>query len=177
MLLHRSTTKKLTLSNSASAPMASVWHMSQEPPAVASPVKPVVSAATVPARSRPRSNESGGREKSGNGNGHGSGSLATDTDPKVGEATGLFFTARKTLRRRKSEDEKLASTSPREQAVDFELQSASGISSAGNSPEEGKREEEKWMGERDSVAWLYPDARRRVEICERRLQADGVQIS
>jgi hypothetical protein len=135
--------------------------MSQDhPPSSASPVKPVVSAATVPAdrQSRPRSNESGGREKSGSGNG--SGSLATETDPKVGETKGLFFAARKTMRRRKSEDEKLASTSPREQAVDFELQSASGISSAGNSPAEGKREEEKWMGERESFTRSHtPDGR------------------
>ncbi|OCF77681.1 hypothetical protein I204_01679 [Kwoniella mangroviensis CBS 8886] len=134
MLLHREQTKKVTLTKSASdQPHASVWHMSNDTSTPASPVKP------RPVR-RTRSN-----------------SEKDNIDPKMNNTKGLFFgSAKKSMRRVKSNEskEKLnvskkEKKNQREQNVEFESHSASGVSSSEPSPKDGvigqKKNDEKWM--------------------------------
>ncbi|WWC65566.1 uncharacterized protein I303_108184 [Kwoniella dejecticola CBS 10117] len=131
MLLHRNQTKKVTLTKSASdQPHTSVWHMSNETSTPVSPVKP---------RQRTRS---GGEKQL--------------DDPKMSDTKGLFFgSAKKTMRRVKSNESRENKVSRKErkkqraQDVEFELHSASGVSSSEPSPKDGvpvlKKDEEKWM--------------------------------
>jgi hypothetical protein len=139
MLLHRAATKKIVLSNTA--PSATVWHKSQELPLATSPVKAGSNAATI-SSTRNTSHSNGHREKEKHGSS--AGSHGAD-EAKVGETKNLFFNSKRGLRRVKTDEEKVA-VSRKEHEVDFELQSTSGVSSGDNSPEVGKRDEDKWMG-------------------------------
>ncbi|WWC73405.1 uncharacterized protein I206_107372 [Kwoniella pini CBS 10737] len=132
MLLHRAQTKKVTLTKSASdQPHTSVWHMSSE---TATPVSPV--------KSRHKTRSGGERQLDG---------------PKMNETKGLFFgSAKKTMRRVKS-NESTENTKPtrkerkyqKAQGVEFELHSASGVSSSEPSPKDGdptvRNHDDKWM--------------------------------
>jgi len=127
MLLHRQKTKKLTLVAQA-PPRASVWHMSPDP---GSPVK----SPRTPL-SRQRTSSSGHRGKENEGEGR----------------PGFFSRkSEKVIRRVKtSEGHRERIRKDRENEVDFELRSTSGISSGNDSPEGVGRlvkVEEKWMGQ------------------------------
>ena len=125
MLLHRQKTKKLML-NGADAPQATVWHMSAD---LGSPLK-------SPTR-RPRTQS----------NGHANRTSDASLEGKPG-----FFSRNKerVIRRVKTDEEQHARLRrEKEQEVDFELRTASGVSSGNNSPEEvGRRQksEDKWIG-------------------------------
>ncbi|WWD20031.1 hypothetical protein CI109_104504 [Kwoniella shandongensis] len=137
MLIHRPQTKKVTLTKSASdQPNSSVWHMARDP-APSSPVK---------SRQRTRST----------GNGQVRGEVEKNQraieQPKLGESKGSFL-SRKTIRRSKTDENarERSKKGQREQEMDFELHSASGVSSVETSPTDkvqgkrNKKDEEKWM--------------------------------
>jgi hypothetical protein len=142
MLLQRATTKRVTLDNGKEA--NTVWH--REPPV--SPLKQASSGQTTPTQSsavRKRTKSAVQNGKIGHGE-----------DPKMTDGKASFFSKNRVARRVKTnEDNRGRARREREQEVDFELHSASGISSGGNSPSERdglakpkkRNEGEKWMGE------------------------------
>ena len=133
MLLHRDKTTKLTLSQSE-PPHSSVWQLHR---GAKSPTKPIIprslSTNRPVLRTRTKSND--------------------HPDPHLSEGKASFFNKSKerVVRRAKSRTEdgstdKVKIQKPHE--IDFELHSASGISSPDSSPRDGvKKDNEKWMGE------------------------------
>lgn len=126
MLLHREKTKKVTLSKHDS-PQATIWQMSQEPKSPLRTTAVVTAQARQPMRSISRKN-SGGVE---------------------GEKTNFFSKGKDRVRKGRTDDNgrRANGASQRAHEVDFELHSASGLSSPDHSPREGARGDEKWMGE------------------------------
>ena len=126
MLLHRQKTKKLTLSRSE-PPHAAIWQVEREDPPsgpVASPLRPVRSSSN---------DKVSKKDKSGNGN-----------DPHIVEGKASFFSKREKIPRRVRTDAKVQKA----REIDFELQSASGVSSPEHSSGDYvKNDEDKWMGE------------------------------
>jgi len=128
MLLHRQKTKKLTLATHDPL-RAAVLPTSPDP---GSPMR----SPMFRQRTRSIGNTRGVPDEMSNGEGRPS----------------LFSKTReRTIRRVKTEEEQRArARKEREHEVDFELHSASGLSSGNNSPEEVGRKlksDEKWMGE------------------------------
>lgn len=127
-MLHRNGTKKITASRSE-PPHASVWEMGHDPRTPTGPV-----GASEPPRSPYKAERS-----VSNGSGH------------MVEGKANFFSKNKdrVVRRVKTEEGQRDRTKiQRGQEVDFELASASGLSSPGSSPEDGERKnDDKWMGE------------------------------
>lgn len=125
-MLHRNNTKKITASKSE-PPHASVWDMAQDPRTPTGPAGP-----SEPQRSpglRPERSTS-------NGSGH------------AAEGKASFFKDRMVRRVKTEEGQRERAKVQRGQEVDFELASASGLSSPGSSPDDvEKKDEDKWMGE------------------------------
>ncbi|WVQ96362.1 hypothetical protein IAU59_003467 [Kwoniella sp. CBS 9459] len=150
MLLHRNHTKKVSLSQSKTdQPHSSVWHMTQDNP-VTSPLKPSLRQRQPPtshpgSRGHDDSRELGHARKGSKG----------DEDLRMGETKNIFFgTGKKGLRRVKTDDDNRKKQAAQE--MDFELHSASGISSSEPSPKDGNAaggggarkngmKDEKWM--------------------------------
>ena len=126
MLLHGQKSKKLSVV-SPKQPRATVWHAS---PDHGSPVKTPVT------RQRTQSSVHRGKEN----------------DETQGRAGFFSKSKEKVIRRVKtSEGQRERARREKEHHVEFELHSASGVSSGNNSPEELGRwvkPDEKWMGER-----------------------------
>lgn len=142
MLMQRSTTKRVTLGTGKEA--NTVWH--REPPV--SPSKQPSSGRSTPTQGSAAVRK---RTKSAVQNGRG----LHGEDPKMTDGKASFFSKNRVARRVKTnEDNRSRARREREQEVDFELHSASGISSGGNSPSErdglvkpkSKKDDEKWMG-------------------------------
>ncbi|WVF68828.1 hypothetical protein IAT40_003601 [Kwoniella sp. CBS 6097] len=162
MLLHRSDTKKVSLSQSGTdQPHSSVWHMAQDNP-VTSPMKPSLrqrqrqpQSQSHPQSQRGRSGSAGNDDipKHGQGQGHSRKCSKGDEDLKMGETKNIFFgSAKKGLRRVKTDEDKRKKQAAQE--MEFELHSASGISSSEPSPKDGNtaaggvkqgKTDEKWM--------------------------------
>lgn len=147
MLMQRATTKRVTLGTNKES--NSVWH--REPPV--SPTKPPPSGQSTPTQAVGQQTRK--RTKSAIGNSKHQSSNGIGEDAKVVDGKASFFSKNRVARRVKTnEDNRGRFRKDREQEVEFELHSASGISSGGNSPNErdgmgrGKlnKEDEKWMG-------------------------------
>ncbi|OCF39995.1 hypothetical protein I317_06192 [Kwoniella heveanensis CBS 569] len=149
MLLHRSHTKKVSLSQSRTdQPHSSVWHMAQDNPAT-SPLKPSLRQRQPPQRAR---SGSAGKDDAPR-HGHSRKESKGDEDLKMGETKNIFFgTAKKGLRRVKTDEDNKKKQAAQE--MEFELHSASGISSSEPSPRDGNaaaggaqkgKKDEKWM--------------------------------
>lgn len=147
MLMQRATTKRVTLGTNKES--NSVWH--REPP-VSSEQQRSSSQTTITQDGQNRK-----RTKSTIANAkHQNGGMGTSEDPKVVDGKASFFSKNRVARRVKTnEDNRGRARRDREQEVEFEIHSASGISSGGNSPNDreglvgAKRDkgDEKWMGQ------------------------------
>lgn len=135
MLMQRSTTKRVTLGQQKES--NTVWH--REPPLSPTSGQTTPRPQPVPpVRKRTKSTVNHGNN---------------DTDPQVHDGKASFFSKNRVARRVKtSEDNRGRARREREHEVEFELHSASGISSGGNSPNERdgvpkrSKDDEKWMG-------------------------------
>ncbi|WWC93117.1 uncharacterized protein L201_008084 [Kwoniella dendrophila CBS 6074] len=145
MLLHREQTRKISLSNASDQPHASVWHMTPDTSIPTSPERPI------------QRTRSGGRDEKRH-------LPMTDLNTDSKNAGFFFGSAKKSVVRRvKSNDSKEAKDrfsrkekkNQKEQDIDFELHSASGISSSEPSPKDKdgqnstsagkKKDDDKWM--------------------------------
>jgi hypothetical protein len=141
MLMARSTTKKVSLGQAKES--SSIWH--REPPV--SPIKiPLPPSRNASGQSTPTQAMVRKRTKSSNNRPYA-------TDDADGNKTS-FFSKNRVARRVKTNEDNRARA--REHEVDFEIHSASGLSSGGASPQEGEvlgkkkskkgDDDEKWMG-------------------------------
>lgn len=166
MLMARSATKKVTLGQAKES--SSIWH--REPPI--SPLKvPLPPSRTVSGQSTPTEAMPRKRTKSSNSRQY----VIDDAD---GNKTS-FFSKNRVARRVKTNEDNRARA--REHEVDFEIHSASGLSSGGTSPQEGDNlgkkkskkggdDDEKWMGRSAHrlagiilIRCRYPDCQRSKE--------------
>jgi hypothetical protein len=163
MLLRRDNTKKVTPGPKSDQPHTAVWHLSASSPNPAlnpkSPVEGLPTARTTSSpidvpRSASTRVERQRTRSTANPNSSAKGDRIEylnneDSDPRMSDGKASFFTKKKekTVRRVKTDgnDRK----KQKEHEVDFEIHSASGLSSDG-SPRDASRgsrpDEEKWMG-------------------------------
>lgn len=133
--LSRGQTRKLTLTSPESQTKATVWQLHAGQPA--SPTKTPTSQKTPrPSRQRTRSHDKKAHDPV--------------EDAKIHEGKANFF-SNKVIRRVKTDEDSRETAKrhrQREMEVDYELHSASGISSGDNSPNDlraTRRDEDKWM--------------------------------
>ena len=134
--LSRGTTRKLTLTSPESQTKATVWQLHAGQPA--SPTKTPTSQKTPRAsRQRTRSQDKKAHDPV--------------EDAKIQEGKANFF-SNKVIRRVKTDEDSRETAKrhrQRETEVDYELHSASGVSSGDNSPNDARvvrNDEDKWMG-------------------------------
>jgi len=145
MLMSRSVTKKVSLGAREEA--GSIWH--REPPV--SPNKPtrVLSSQSIPNQAMVRKRTKSTTNTRNNGEGEEENKASFFSKPRIARRVKTNEDNRGKARKDREKER------AREHEVDFEIHSASGVSSGGTSPndKDGLRpvkkvdEEEKWMGE------------------------------
>ncbi|WRT69392.1 uncharacterized protein IL334_006376 [Kwoniella shivajii] len=141
MLLHLSQTKKVSLTKSGTdQPNTSIWHMTSDLVTPVSPTKP---------RSRQRTRSGNERRMTEN-----------ERDPRIGETKRILFgsTSKKDIDSEKEKEieqfSRKEKRSQKEQNIEYELHSASGISSSEPSPKDGEKPRSEHKNDHDQEKWM-----------------------